>query len=157
MNITANHPVGEADGITSSIDMLAVTPADPATAIGRACVATAAEMDVTARECLVVQLRFSVAADAPRGELIRIRAATADHREVAALYGKWANPGTTDTGFTVLLPNAAEYATVYWSTGSALTGYTEFSGEVPGMILPVDWLGHGAPPPTTAPPESTTP
>lgn len=40
---------------------------------------------------------------------------------------------------------------VYWSTGSALVGYTEFSGTVPGMILPVDWLGR---PPSSTPPTS---
>lgn len=149
--------------------MFAVTPADPGTPIGRACIEIARAGDVTASECLVVQFRFDVAADfrvaadAPRAELTRIRAVAPDGREVTAEYGRWALPGTTGASHTILLPGVGERAVVYWSTGSELVGYTEFSGTVPGMILPVDWLGQppGTTPPASAPatsgPSSTAP
>ena len=160
INIVANHPIGAADGIASGIDMVAVTPADPDRALGRTCRQVAADAGVHAGECLVVQFRFDVEpgftthASAPHAELRRIRAVAGDGTEVRSDYGKWALAGTTDNSLTILLPGVAEGATIYWSTGSTLVGYTEFSGTVPGMIAPVDWLGQPAPA-TTAP--ATTP
>lgn len=161
INISANHPIGAADGIASGIDMVAVTPADADTALGRACIAVAEDTGVDAAQCLVVQFRFDVAAgfatdaSAPRAELTRIRAVGADGVAVTSGYGKWALAGTADNNLTILLPGLGEGATVYWSTGSTLVGYTEFSGVVPGMIAPVDWLGQ--PPPTSAPPPTAAP
>lgn len=157
VNITAGHPVGQADGITSAVDMFAVTPLDADTAVGRACRDTAVKIRVDVRECLIVQFRFSVAASlTSNGELIRIRATTAGGIDVAAVYGQWGVPGTLDAGFTVILPGAAERSVVYWSTGTEDSGYTEFSAAVPAMMLPVDWLGV-APPTATATTSGTAP
>lgn len=133
-------PTFSADGIDSSLDIVAVFDASAPTDQGRDCQEEIDFQGSDADSCLYVQVRFDVSDDfrtdgnSAEGSAIIDAVVSADGQQQDGGFISSGFPGTVGNLLSEFFPGAAEGSTVRFSTGSNLVGYTIHTYEVPADL-----------------------
>ena len=142
VNASGPAPTFEADGVTTTIQLLLWVPAFAPTELGRSCRERAQsqqdfEGGQLADRCLTVQGSFDVAPDVPTDEnspdasLAAGSLITLEGRQIDSVFASSAFPGTVDNGFVEQFPGGVPGSTLKFRTGSNLVGHTTHTYEVP--------------------------